>query len=97
MEDHFTHEESVRLHLGMISDIVLEDRLQWSMEAVQWIWGEMLNSVAEVKPIFMDWFSDKSNIFGKDANSCMTVILSSCDDAIKQVPGYDKACSVYNV
>jgi len=97
VEDHFTHEESVRLHLSMISDIITNDTGQWTRSTVSKIWDEMLKACTEVKPIFMAWFSDKSNIFAKDGHNCLAEMLSSCDESIKKVPGYSEACTVYGV
>ena len=94
VEDHFTHEESVRLHLGMISDIVSDTSYCWARSDVQMIWDEMLKSIHEVKPIFMAWFRDNSEIFDKDGHYCLANMLTSCDDEIKKVPGYTEACAV---
>ena len=100
VEDHFTHEASVRLHLDMICDTLL--RPDWVNRRptedkgfVTDIWGAMLNSITEVKSIFLYWFSDNPEMFEKAGQNCLSDLLLSCGDAIKQMPGYDEACNAY--
>ena len=101
VEDHFTHEASVRLHL----DMTCESHSDWASRQsskvakdkgfVTDIWGAMLNSITEVKSIFLYWFADNPEMFEKSGQNCLSDLLLSCDDAIKQMPGYDKACNAY--
>ena len=59
------------------------------------IWGAMVNSITEVKSIFLYWFADNPEMFEKSGQNCLSDLLLSCDDTIKQMPGYDKACNAY--
>ena len=96
VEDHFTHEESVQLHLGMLSDIISDTDFGWTRTCVQTIWDEMLKSIHEVKPIFMAWFRDNSKIFDVDGHYWLAYKLTSCDDEIKKLAGYTEAFAVYD-
>ena len=100
VEDHFTHEASVRLHLDMICDTFGKGLSDWVNRRptedkgfVTDIWGAMLNSITEVKSIFLYWFSDNPEMFEKAGQNCLSDLLLSCGDAIKQMPGYDEACN----
>ena len=97
VEDRFTHEASVQLHLGMLDIIKKDGGGCWNKVAAQDIWEEMLNSVPEVKPIFLDWFCENRDILRKDAQRDILLNLMCCDVAVKQLPGYNKACEVYRV
>ena len=106
VEDHFTHEASVRLHLDMICDTFGKGLSDWvntnrrpteHKGFISDIWGAMLNSITEVKSIFLYWFADNPEMFDKAGQQCLSDLLLSCDDAIKQMPGYDKACNAYTV
>ena len=98
VDDHFTHEASLQLHLGMLATIKKEGGGYWDKVAAQDIWEEMLNSIPEVKPIFLDWFSENKGLLRKDPQRDVVLNLMCCDTTVKQLPGYNKACeSVYGV
>ena len=95
VEDRFTHEASVRLHL----DMIVLTKTAWPRGKVGagCLWEEMLNSIPEVKSIFLDWFGQNWNILSKDAQGDLKEKLLYCDVAIRKIPGYDKALEVCNV
>ena len=97
VEDRFTHEASVQLHLDMLATIKKEGGGYWDKVAAQDIWEEMLNSIPEVKPIFLDWFSENKGLLRKDPQRDVVLNLMCCDTTVKQLPGYNKACEVYMV
>ena len=50
VEDHFTHEASVKLHLDIIR-VALFDLQTWDEDLVSFLWKEMLRSISEAKSI----------------------------------------------
>ena len=49
----------------MIATMKKEGGGYWDKVAAQDIWEEMLNSIPEVKPILLDWFSENKGLLRK--------------------------------
>ena len=78
VEEHFTHQMSVKLHLDLIA---LGTRAQeGSKELINILWKELRRSIPEVKPIILAWFSENLKIFDKEARCSLARELRSCDD-----------------
>ena len=86
VEDHFTHEASVKLHLDIIR-IALLDHQVYERDIVTFLWKEMLRSIPEVKSIMFHWLSNNSEILDTPGKFLLAVNLRSCDVATKQLPG----------
>ena len=93
VEENFTHEMSVKLHLDLISlTIGEEDDDTWNKEATDSIWKELVRAVPEVKPIILSWFADNCNIFDNEARRDLAEKLESCEDEwLRGLPEYTNA------
>ena len=94
VEDHFTHEDSVKLHLDIIR-VALFDLQTWDEDLVSFLWKEMLRSIPEVKSIMFHWFTNNSQILDNPGKILLAKNLISCDAVIKQLPGYEDALRIY--
>ena len=94
VEDHFTHEASVKLHLDLIR-MALFDGMTWDEDLVSFLWKEMLRSITEVKSIMFHWFTNNSQILDNPGKILLAKNLISCDAVIKQLPGYEDALRIY--
>ena len=96
VEENFTHEMSVKLHLDLISLIAGEGDFTWNKEATDGIWKELMRAIPEVKPIILSWFINNFEIFSKDAIRTLAHELSStCDEDVKKLPDYENACDLF--
>ena len=96
VEDRFTHEASVRLHLDMLV-LTRSGKGAGGRIDAGCLWDEMLDSVPEVMPIFLDWFCENPNIWRKDTQRYIRGELVICAVKIGKLPGYDKAREVYDL
>ena len=94
VEDHFTHEASVKLHLDIIRMALLDHQV-YERDIVTFLWKEMLRSIPEVKSIMFHWLSNNSEILDTPGKFLLAVNLRSCDVAMKQLPGYEDARRTY--
>ena len=78
VEEHFTHQMSVKLHLDLIA--LLTRAQEGSKELINILWKELRRSIPEVKPIILAWFSENLKIFDKEARCSLARELRSCDD-----------------
>ena len=62
VEDHFTHEMSIRLHLDAIR-LSTGEADTWDVRDIDDIWTIILRSIPEVKSIILLWFSNKGESF----------------------------------
>ena len=56
----------------------------------------MLRSIPEVKSIILLWFSNNRELFDPVGHHHLAERLVSCEEAIEQVPGYERAREAYN-
>ena len=96
VEDRFTHEASVRLHLDMLV-LTRSGKGAGSRIDAGCLWDEMLDSVPEVMPIFLDWFCENRNIWRKDTQRYIRGELVICAVKLRKLSGYDKAREVYDL
>ena len=94
VEDHFTHEMSVRMHLDIIRLMTPEDE-GWDGTDIDTIWTVMLRSIPEVKSIILLWFSKHEELFDYAGQRHLAEKLTSCGKAIKKLPGYASALKRY--
>ena len=95
VEDGFTHGESIRMHLDMISKIIAEEE-ESLMNKLFFddIWETMIesDSIPGAKSITLSWFSSNPEIINRDH---IAEKLRSSDDDIKGLPEYNDACDVF--
>ena len=95
VEDHFTHEDSVNLHLDLLSLTTREDE-KWDKRTIDTLWKEMVRAIPEVKPIILSWLVDNRNIFGKAASCNLAEKLGSCNDGgLQGLPEYANAIDAF--
>ena len=69
---------------------------KWAAPEIDDIWREMLRSIPEVKSIILLWFSNNRELFDPVGHHHLAERLGSCEEAMKQVPGYESAREAYN-
>ena len=94
VEDHFSHGQSVKLHLDLITLSTGEGEV-WAKSMTDKVWKELARAIPEVKPIILSWFIDNLNIFSKGADCSLADKLRSCDQDVKKMPKYAKAIAVF--
>ena len=88
VEENFTHEQSVRLHLDLIALATRKDR-EWKSPMTDGLWKEL------VKAIMLTWFVDKIGIFSQGAKFTLGEKLGSCDEDVTKLPDYTKAVDAF--
>ena len=99
VEDGFTHEMSVKLHLELTS-LTIRDEDILDVERIDRIWKTMFEDeetkgIPGAQSIVLSWFSDNPQIIGNAGQHHLAEKLKSCDDDIKARPEYNDACEVY--
>ena len=95
VEDHFTHEMSVKLHLDVIAHTTAEGDT-WDKGMTDILWKELERAIPEVKPMILSWFADNQNIIGTEARCNLAKKLRSCDDGwLRGLPEYANAIYVF--
>ena len=95
VEDHFTHQMSVELHLDLIT-LATGEGEKWGTGLTDTLWRELMRAIPEVKPIILSWFADNRNIIGRNASCDLAEKLRSCDDEwLKALPDYENALDVF--
>ena len=96
VEGGFTHSESIRLHLDMISIITTEEEDMLHKKCIDEIWETMLgegsNSIPGAKSMTLLWFSHNPDIMDRDQ---IEEKLRSAADNVKELPEYNDACDVF--
>ena len=96
VEDRFTHEMSVMLHLDVIS--LATEGYQLDLSTIDFIWeNQMLSDhvIPEVQSIILAWFSDNSQMVSQIGHLKLAEYLDRNEDELKQLEEYQRACSVY--
>ena len=87
MEENFTHEISVKLHLELIALTAEGDSDKWGKVATDAMWKELVRAIPEVKPIILSWFADNFSIFGIQARCDLALKLESCEvELLRELP-----------
>ena len=97
VDDGFTHEKSVRLHLELTSLTIREEENHLlDAERIEEIWETMFEE-EETRgiPGAQSWFSDIPHLVDSAGQHHLAEKLKSCDDDIKARPEYNDACEVY--
>ena len=101
VEDGFTtHERSVKLHLEVISSMMLYDKGQLNRKDIYSIWRTIFEKEATVgipgvQSITLAWFNRNRGIIDNAGREHLAEKLRSCSDPVKALPTYDDACDVY--
>ena len=101
VEDGFTtHERSVKLHLEVISSMMLYDKGQLNRKDIYSIWRTIFEKEATVgipgvQSITLAWFNRNRGIITNAGREHLAEKLRSCSDPVKALPNYDDACDVY--
>ena len=101
VEDGFTtHERSVKLHLEVISSMMLYDKGQLNRKDIYSIWRTIFEKEATVgipgvQSITLAWFNRNRGIINNAGREHLAEKLRSCSDPVKALPNYDDACDVY--
>ena len=98
VEDGFTHEMSVSLHLEIISSMMS----RMSKKKIDVIWKTMFEEEATIgipgaQSITLSWFCRKCRSFGYDGRNHLLEKLRSCADAIKALPEYAMSCNAMSM
>ena len=98
VEDGFTHEISVSLHLEIISSTMS----RMSKKEIDVIWKTMFEEEATIgipgaQSITLSWLCRKCRSFGYDGRNHLLEKLRSCADAIKALPEYIAACNAMSL
>ena len=96
VEEQFTHETSVRLHLDLIR-LTTADGQFWDETEIENIWTEMLRSIPEVKSIILLWLSNNGELFDHVGHHLLAKKMRSCEEALMQLPGYASAFETYTL
>ena len=95
VEDHFTHQMSVELHLELIT-LTTGEGEKWGKWLTDTLWKELLRAIPEVKPIILAWFVENHHIIGNVASCNLAKELGSCNDEwLRALPDYDNALDVF--
>ena len=96
VEGGFSHSESVRLHLDMISIIITEEEDMLDKKCIDEIWetmlGEESNSIPGAKSMTLSWFNHNPDIIDRDH---IGEKLRSSADNVKELPEYNDACDLF--
>ena len=95
VEDHFTHEASVKLHLDVMG-LTTWFAGTWEEEHVEFFWKELLRSIPEVQDIMLEWLGDRKEIFTRQAKQLLEKKLKTSGEELKQLPGFSYALAVYD-
>ena len=95
VEDHFTHEMSVKLHLDLIALTTGKDN-KWNNVLIDGVWKVLVMAIPEVKPMILSWFAANHNIIGIEARCNLAKKLRSCDIEWMGLPEYANAIDVYH-
>ena len=94
VEDHFTHQMSVNLHLDLIS--LTREGEAWGTRLTDVLWTNLVSStIPEVKSIILSWLCNNRNLIGNEARCTLARDLSSCDDDDASLPEYADAIDVF--
>ena len=95
VEEHFTHEMSVKLHLDVIVLLTREGSRR-NKVLTDYLWKELVRAIPEVKPMILSWFVDNHNIIGIEARCDLAKKLGSCkDEGLRGLPEYANAIDVF--
>ena len=96
VEDRFTHEMSVVLHLDVIS--LATEGYQLDQDVIDFIWEEIMSNyvIPEVQSKVLAWFSDNSQLVSKIGHLKLAECLDRDQDIVKRLEEYERACSVYH-
>ena len=94
VEENFTHEQSVRLHLDLIALATRKDR-EWKSPMTDGLWKELVRAILGVKAIMLTWFVDKIGIFSQGAKFTLGEKLGSCDEDVTKLPDFTKAVDAF--
>ena len=96
VEGGFSHSESIRLHLDMISFITMEEEDMLCKKCINDIWetmlGEESNSIPGAKSMTLSWFSHNPDIIDRDL---IGEKLRSSAGNVKELPEYNDACDLF--
>ena len=100
----FTHEQSVRLHLALMTEIRKDEEYErglWTWECISVIWGLIVSSttVPEAQEFLFDWLSKNFIYISREARTKLVDTFSLCPDAYKRSTGsyrFYNTCCVEN-
>ena len=88
VEENYTHERSVKLHLEMLCKTI-RTILDWE-QFLEDMWYVLEMSIPQVQTIIFTWFNQETfNIISRDARMKLRAKMSSCDEAFKDLPGFN--------
>ena len=76
VEAEFTHGMSVQLHLDLLV-LARKKDYKCGKSIAEDLWGEFVNAIDDVKPIFLSWFSNQLDIFCEQARRTLSMKLDS--------------------
>ena len=96
VEDEFTHSESIRLHLDMITVFANEAEEVLDNGLIDKIWKTMLDekskSIPSAKSIVLNWFIANFDIIDRKH---LTKKLRSAGENVNDLSEYHNACDVF--
>ena len=95
VEENFTHEMSVKLHLDLIT-LTTNEGHKWNKVLIDSLWKELMRAIPEAKPMILSWFAENDDLIGTEASSHLAKKLISCDDELlRGLPEYVNAIDVF--
>ena len=76
VEAEFTHGMSVQLHLDLLV-LARKKHYKCGKSIAEDLWGEFVNAIDDVKPIFLSWFSNQLGLFCEQARRTLSMKLDS--------------------
>ena len=98
VEDQFTHEASVRLHLDLMRLNTYSGCM--SEENTMRLWKELLRSIPAVKSVILFWLTENSGLFDREAKWFLEKELEShrfsANSTMAELEGFMDAYMAYN-
>ena len=95
VEENFTHEMSVKLHLDLIT-LTTNEGHKWNKVLIDSLWKELMRAIPEAKPMILSWFAENDDLIGTEASSHLAKKLISCnDELLRGLPEYVNAIDVF--
>ena len=99
VENGFTHEESMALHLHCISSLMDKLNMMLTIDSVKGIWKAAMKTNLHNRSTIFSWFrtSHNDNKIDHEAFGPLRDMMRSCDVANRNVDGFQSMCEAFEV
>ena len=96
VEDGFTHEESMALHLHCITSLMQKFNMMLTIDDAEGIWDAAMKTNLHNRSTIFSWFSafHNDNHIAPEAYGPLRDLMSSCDVENRNVDGFQSMCVV---